>query len=974
MPSRLTLLFIFLFTAHSVVRTQPASSPFITRTFTAQDGLPHSYVYASRQDNKGYLWIGTRYGLGRFDGTRFTTIPLHPAGVSNILISYIHEDEKGKIWFYAGSSLYYTEGSSFRLYQNRESFPLALAFRENQFTASELWAVEDHKMTRVDHYSGVKTIPIKPIGNEYCRRIAFAKNGIYLCLMGNILFQKNDGTTDTLGKQLPPYRFIVIAGISNGKLFFYTNRGVYHYFEGKIQTLFEKELQGKHVYAAYRDSKNRIWVATQQNGVQVSLPGEETTLAWSVPNTHKLVSGFAEDREGNIWIASFEGLTKAREKMFIPYTKNDLASLDDLNNIAFQKGRFYTFSESTGMTKWEQGKFSQPAAGSRNRFLVDIYCRDERDRLWCITRQNRLFILENEKAYFLEDPVLKASYDLEWHICYDSLRKKIWIPGDQLYIGDEKGFQVFKDKEGQPISNPKGFLGLGEGRLLVFTKKGELILIGKDNSTRLVKTPASIKPESIYRLFRDQAGHIIVSYPGNGLMQCKLSGTDSIILKKVFNTENGLANDFVQSFLQDKKGRYWLSTMAGLTIIDNPHLNSRFIKIYNLGVDEGIPAGGLEYGRLLQDTGDVIWYGTQYALMRFSDSIPLTSRSGPVVSIEQVMLNNRVTNWRSYTDSLSGIFQVPFNPVLRHSENSITISFNAATLKDKKNVQYRYLLSNGNPKEEFWSSPTAGSTISFSRLKPSDYRFFVMAGTNRQDWGSPAIFSFTILEPFWQKSWFIGACIFLGFSLLYMFYRFRLSQLKKEARIRNQIARDLHDDLGSTLNSVKVYANIASLEPGNPEPIEKIMEGTQDAISGVRDLVWVLDEKKDTLEHLFSRISQYAGPLCEANHIRYSQSLEDGLYAYLLNREEKRNLYLIIKEVINNSIKYAGCKNITLTAEAVRKKPRLTISDDGCGFDTEKVLKGNGLDNIIARAKEIHFDTEFRSSPGEGTTLLMEKK
>ena len=437
------------------------------------------------------------------------------------------------------------------------------------------------------------------------------------------------------------------------------------------------------------------------------------------------------------------------------------------------------------------------------------------------------------------------------------------------------------------------------------------------------------------------------------------------------STENGLVNDFIQSLAYDRQGRLWVSTMAGIAILDCKNKILKNSSVYVYGKEEDIQASGLEYGRLLCDDKGDMWYSTQNALLRFRVSEMTFNNSPPQISIENVLLNNQVTHWEKYTDSLTGIFRIPVHPVLKYYENTLTIAYKGITMNNAEQVQYSYLLSGIN---NYWSNSSKSNSIIFTKLKPGTYTFFVRARTNSLNWCTPALFSFTILRPYWQQWWFVTLILLAGTGIIYGLYRLRIGQLQKEKMIRNKIARDLHDDLGSTLNSVKVYANIASLEPWKREPLEKIKEGTQDAISSVRDLVWVLDEKKDTMEHLFVRVGQFAGPLCEANHVKYRQDLEDGLYDYVLNQEEKRNLYMIIKEAINNSIKYAGCRNITIAAASEKKKLRLTISDDGCGFDLEKVMKGHGLENILTRAKEIHYHAEFRSAPGEETNLILEKK
>jgi len=172
---------------------------------------------------------------------------------------------------------------------------------------------------------------------------------------------------------------------------------------------------------------------------------------------------------------------------------------------------------------------------------------------------------------------------------------------------------------------------------------------------------------------------------------------------------------------------------------------------------------------------------------------------------------------------------------------------------------------------------------------------------------------------------------------------------------------------------VKVYANIASIEKDNKQYLEKINENTQEAISSLRDIIWVLDEKKDTLEHLLNRVSYFALPLCDANHIQFLLQVDNSVFSTLLEREEKRNLFMIIKEAINNSLKYSACKSITLSLSRDNKKLVILISDDGNGYSKHVMNEGHGIKNILRRSSEIHYKTKIDSINGKGTTIRLEK-
>jgi len=197
--------------------------------------------------------------------------------------------------------------------------------------------------------------------------------------------------------------------------------------------------------------------------------------------------------------------------------------------------------------------------------------------------------------------------------------------------------------------------------------------------------------------------------------------------------------------------------------------------------------------------------------------------------------------------------------------------------------------------------------------------------------------------------------------------------LKQVQEVRNKLASDLHDDLGSTMNSVKIFANLALMEKQSEKYLLKIKESTQEAITGIRDMIWVLDDKKDQMEDLLARVSTFAAPVCEANGIMYKQQITDDARDYRLGQEERRNLYMILKETVNNVIKYAACTRLEIDVCLPKGKPVITITDNGKGFTIEKTNQGNGLKNMTRRAREIKYHIDIQSVPGKGTTINLRK-
>jgi signal transduction histidine kinase len=299
-----------------------------------------------------------------------------------------------------------------------------------------------------------------------------------------------------------------------------------------------------------------------------------------------------------------------------------------------------------------------------------------------------------------------------------------------------------------------------------------------------------------------------------------------------------------------------------------------------------------------------------------------------------------------------------------------TISFSGINYSNPSRTSYAYRIKE---LDNNWVSLGTQNFVNLIGLSPNTYTLEVKAANEDGVWCEPKTLTLIFLPKWYQTAWFKAAIILFVVGIFYGFYRLRMSQIKKQQQIRHEIASDLHDDLGATLNSVKIFTNLAEASPNKAEYFHQIKESINTAYSGLRDMIWVLDDTGDAVEDLLKRIRQFAQPFANANniHVHYSADSADILE---LNKTEKRNLLLIAKEAINNCIKYANCKNINVAFTKEDRKIKLVMKDDGCGFDEKEITHGYGLKNIRERAKQINYAASIHSEKGQGTTIVVVKK
>ncbi len=206
----------------------------------------------------------------------------------------------------------------------------------------------------------------------------------------------------------------------------------------------------------------------------------------------------------------------------------------------------------------------------------------------------------------------------------------------------------------------------------------------------------------------------------------------------------------------------------------------------------------------------------------------------------------------------------------------------------------------------------------------------------------------------------------------------RISKYLSEEQLRSKIARDLHDDMGSTLTSIHIMSKIAGQDIKENESVKNQLHKINDHASGMMekmgDMVWVVNPINDSLDKLMYRIKEYAADILEPSEIELAfQEIEDGKEVKL-NPEERKNIYLIAKEAINNIVKYSKASSVEISSDLNDGVLKLVIKDDGIGYESAKIKRGNGIRNMHSRAEEIHGNLQIETAMGQGVTLVLKVK
>jgi signal transduction histidine kinase len=282
--------------------------------------------------------------------------------------------------------------------------------------------------------------------------------------------------------------------------------------------------------------------------------------------------------------------------------------------------------------------------------------------------------------------------------------------------------------------------------------------------------------------------------------------------------------------------------------------------------------------------------------------------------------------------------------------------------------------------------------------------FFI--GTSFYFVGSGLGFVFTteiIENPFTNrimKDWSFftqtGILIEILFFTIGLTYRMRLVEMRKNniekelfyeklkelefqqnlMKQREHISHDLHDDVGSTLNSIAVYSEIVKqyVQQSSPEAtqiLNKICTASQDLISTLNDIVWAVNPKNDHFENITLRMRLFAADLLMNRNVKIDFEADERLNNVTLSIEKRKHFFLIYKEAVNNVYKYADCSELKVRIYDCTKNICMDIMDDGKGFDHHKNSDGNGLHTMDERAKLLGGDIEIKTSPGNGCKMSL---
>lgn len=323
-------------------------------------------------------------------------------------------------------------------------------------------------------------------------------------------------------------------------------------------------------------------------------------------------------------------------------------------------------------------------------------------------------------------------------------------------------------------------------------------------------------------------------------------------------------------------------------------------------------------------------------------------------------------------------------------QNSLRFTFAApAFAPDHRGVIRTVYRTRLEGLEDEWSPWSSTPWREFSHLPGRHFVFHVQARDIEDRESTIGTLAFAIAPPWWGTWWFIGLCSVAGVGSVAGLSRWiatralkrRVELLEAQSAVereRLRLARNLHDEVGSGLGRVILFADEAERARAEPEKLRaslvKVRSSAQELMQQAREIVWAVNPQHDLLGSVIERFGHYTVETLRAAGIACTLERPDAAATppILLGSEARHSLFLALKEAVHNCVKYSAAKTAELRLEISGPDFVMTLRDHGRGFVTGEVLgTGYGTASILARAKVLGGTAEITSEPGQGTTVML---
>lgn len=967
-------------------------SKFAVAHWEMRDGLPLNKVRAITQTRDGYLWVGTFNGLARFDGVRFKSFDsANSPGLQSNAIESLCEDRQGRLWIGDNlGGLSVMENGQFRavdlsgklasepilqlaaaadgtvwvMNESGRTLPVRDGIAGNLLSAvgspialaqdqdGEVWAGIGGKLCRLDPQSGAIPLSNGPNVVTGWEAIFPARTGGMWILDGGWLRCWQDG------------KWVADRGKSDwGTImmpaFLETQRGwiLAGSFKQGVRVLDEdghgEQLDEEHglshnwAYALCEDREGNIWVGTGNGGLNVLYPRRVTMVNAPDKWRSSAILSVAPRKAGGLWIGT-EGAgiySLSSDKLFTNESTRDTLWQSVINSVMEDRsGRLWVGTWGTGLRTLEDGRFyDQPGWPEKQRVALTAFQASNGD-VWAGTKGG---------AYRLRDG--------RW----------TWI--DQPVNPEHGAVRCFAEQDDGSV-----WIGL-DGGGVCRVRDGEI--------TRF-DVRDGLACNDVRTLHSDASGSLWIGTRG-GLSRYKNGRFANITI------QNGLPSNVICQILDDESGHYWMSSFGGLFRVAKEELENcadGVVKAVNCLVCDG--SGGLatlEMSEQGQPAGcrtddGRLWFATGRGLAMVEPWDILSNSLPPPVIIEEVLVDGQGINLAAAVGKPISSFDGGNSDkiVIPPGGRQFGFRYTGLSLVNPSRVTFTYRLKGLH---EDWLDGGDRRSVFYTQLPPGDYTFQVRARNADGVWSKiGAALELRVQPHFWQTHWFrllsgAGGAALLGstiFALVRRRARRKLQVLQRQRAVdreRARIARDIHDDIGSTLTRMVMLSESARGGSADANQIHKDLDEIcltgRELTLQLSEIVWAVSPEHDTLDSFAAYVGKYAHDYLAAGGVRCRLHIPIAFPHLALDSPIRHHVFLAFKEALNNAVKHACATCVQVSLAVSDQYFTLVVQDDGCGLSAGgDCASGNGLSNMRTRMIDLGGRFEIESIAAGGTRLL----
>jgi signal transduction histidine kinase/ligand-binding sensor domain-containing protein len=995
-----------------------------TRLSTA-DGLSQTRVSQIVQDDRGFIWFGTQYGLDRYDGYDFKVF-VHEAGRENSLagayVQSLFKDRSGMLWIGCNRTLDRFDPRTeifthYRVETDEQANLGSTVVHISQDRSGFLWLATATGLHRLDpntgtivHYRHSGDNP-RGLGTNDITWSGEDRNGDFW--VGTVDgLDKFDRATGNVLLHIPMPDPIQVA-------FFEDRFGqfwIYHEF-GSGLAIYDRTSNTLTKYSFYQkepppdantgvqgmieDRNGNLWLGSPGMGLLQfdrdkrrfiryrNHPGDPYSIA-----EDKVIALF-RDREGNIWT----GLHSVGPNHFSPnkskfevfrHEADDPNSLSvDFVNAIFEdsQGSLWLANDD-GLNRLdrETGRLTGVAVGIGTKPMIIDVREDRSGMLWFGTYGHGLYSFDPNSGrstsyrHNSTDPTSLSS-DIVYKT-FEDHAGNLWVgTGDGLDLldKDKQSFHVYRPDLDSRIKqiyvriaeDKKGTLWLGTSQsgLHHFDPVTHRFTVYKSDPS----DPSGLRDDGVGAIYI-ASPHLIWIGTENGLNRL-----DPVAGKfAAYDARNGLSGNAIDCILEDDHGNVWMNTNKGLS-----EYNPQEGTFANYSEADGLPGTDLTgwASCFKSRQGELFFAGFAGAVGFFPDRLKEASAYGPQVVLTDLEISGApaavgaggpLTRSIGYTDRI----------VLPHEMNVFSITFAGLRYSSPESNRYRYKLEG---LDRSWYE--VGSTkrrVTYTTLPPGAYTFRVEAATARGAWSEPGTSLQIVMLPPWWATWWFRAIYFTLIALaIWGVYALRMRQLSHQLTVRMQervnertrIARDLHDTLLQGLVSASLQLEVADRQiaaDAIPKPlVQRVSQVLRQLIDESRHTVRHLRLQRSEEENLERALTQIANDLAAPRKVQYQVVVEGTPRS--LRPPVRDEIYRIGGEALANAFRHANASAVETVLEYGRDHFRLLVRDDGQGIDPEVLKAGReghfGLSGLRERAAKIGARLKVRTAAGAGTEI-----